>query len=147
MQQGINLLLETIKVPIKAKDFITYTFKSIGDALTNIEISTKKIIKNVVISVNIKRNNYSLNFARCVEYHKTVYGYKLTDCNDFDHIVLLFGSININIEFETSSNMEVIWLKYDRCIYDTSLRQNTFKYLHKKKYHNKVFHNIDECNQ
>jgi hypothetical protein len=113
-EYNVDICMETIKVRL---DDNTYKFNNesicSGDAVTNISIITDNIIYSVKI------NN------KMVDMTQTNNEYKLTECDDIKHYIVVGRdaiSIEISIDETDESIKQPMWIKYDRCVYNSPLR-------------------------
>lgn len=143
-----DMISETFILPMPVKaNVYSASIICTCDALTNIEILTKRDVKNISYNSLSVRENFNENFT--TQYTKIKNGYKLLCCNDMIHLVTIGDVIvTVNIEFNptnpimssiknwnnTSSKkfkdayvVSDTFIKYDRFTYSSSLRDKWMK--------------------
>lgn len=97
-----DMVSETFITPTSIVDgvyvkFITCTC----DALSNMEIITKKDVTDITYNISSNRDGYSKNFR--VAYTKIKNGYRLMCCNDHMHLITIGDiTVTLNITVDTS---------------------------------------------
>ena len=148
MLSKCDILMETLKVPAAIfMNTILYDFHNSGDAITNIEILTKGSINEIFVQIYTPYGDINRNCS----YIKTDEGYKLDGCDDFNHIVIIGETVmNIKIilcdNMDNTDNVNSVWIKYDRAVYNSGPRKGICQYL--AKIQNKsIFVNVHNCYQ
>lgn len=114
----INVFSETLKIKLPKVNLNSYecnlVLRDTCDAVTNLEFLTNNIINSV------KVNNSEIPLI------KTTFGYKITICSDELHLVLVSRYVDefvIFVECQDNEDNSDIYLKYDRVLYDASIRR------------------------
>lgn len=143
----VDVVFETFKIPIYniklSNSYIySYKFKSVGDSITNLEILTKSTVTKVKILLSyLDSDSLGTGNIECIaNINKSKYGYKISDGNNLKHIITINNKV-LNIIIETDEEDSNLWLKYDRCVFQTEIRRNCARYM--QTYPDQLFNNID----